>query len=200
MTPFQPSGDRARWRVIYDMLARCDVGSVITYEEMASELDLDPINDRHAIQMAMRRASKEFEEERKHAVKPLPNVGYRVAAEPEHLDLAKAQQKLASKALVRGKSKVVNVDLNKLEPDVRSAFQVVARAFSMQMEMSRRLDARQDNLEQVVRDITDRQARSDDEVSALTARLAAIEGKVAQSSSRTNLEGGEDGDGEPDGR
>lgn len=177
MSPFTPKGDRARWRIIYDLLAALGVDDVVTYETLGEALELDPELDRHVIQMAMRRAAKELEVENKQALDVVPNVGYRIVDAPEHLALAKRQQRRAGKALARGHSKVVNVDLSGVEPSVRSAFQVVAQAFSMQMEMNRRLDTRQSKLEAVVGQIAGRSERSEAEVAELRARLERLEAR-----------------------
>lgn len=175
MSPFAPLGNEARWRVIYELLEPLQPGTILTYDRMGEALNLDPQSDRHTIQMAMRRAAKEFEVTHKHAVDSEPNVGYRVVEAPEHLTLAKAQQRRASRSLVRGHSKVVNVDLSGVEPEIRNAFQVVAQALSMQMDMSRRLAIRQRDQQTVVNSITERQERSADELAELRDRLARIE-------------------------
>lgn len=176
MSPFRPHGEQARWRIIYERLADLTIGDVISYTELGEAVDLDPDDERHGIQMAVRRAAREFEEVHKHALEPIPNHGYRVVDIPEHLILAQRQQKRAGKALQRGYSKVVNVDLSAVEPEVRNAFQVVAQAFSMQMEMNRRLDTRQRKLEETVRGINDKQSRSDQELAELRERIARLEG------------------------
>lgn len=172
---FEPKGDRARWRVLYDLLRKLDVGDTISYVECGTALDLDPNTDRHVIQMAMRRAAKEFETEDKHALESVVNVGYRVVEAEKHLVLAKRQQKRAGKALARGHSKVVNVDLSDVEPEVRSAFQVVAQAFSMQMEMNRRFDSRARKLEEAVEMMDAKQGRSESELAELRARIERLE-------------------------
>lgn len=172
MTPFTPKGDQARWRTIYALLSQMNVDDILTYQQMTEALDVD---DRHALQMAMRRAAKELEEVNKHAVEVVPNIGYKIVDAPAHLILAKRQQRRAGKALARGHSKVVNVDLSEVEPEVRSAFQVVAQAFSMQMEMNRRFDTRQRKLETAVREINEQTARSEEELAALRARIERLE-------------------------
>lgn len=174
MSPFQPTADKARWRIIYDLLTPLGVGEVLTYQQMADALQM-PVEDRHTIQMAMRRAAREFEVTHKHAVKSEANVGYRVVQAVEHIDLARSHQKRAGRQLQRGHSKVVNVDLNAIEPETRKAVQLLAQAFSMQMEMSRRLSTRQENLEKAVNSMTQRQERSDDELAELKERMARIE-------------------------
>lgn len=175
MSPFEPAGETARWRILYDLLSGRTVGDVLNYEVMAEALDLDPIEDRHTIQLAMRRASKELELENKHAVEAVQNVGYRIVEPEEHLRLARGQQRRSSRALARGHSKVVNVDLSNVDPEVRNAFQVVASAFAMQMEFNRRTDVRQKKLEGALDAVREKSTRTDEEVAELRARLDRLE-------------------------
>jgi hypothetical protein len=172
---FEPAGVIARWRILYDILKPMQVNDILTYEQMGDALELHPANDRHVIQMAMRRAAKEFEKVDKHAVEAVTNVGYRVVQVEEHLHLARKQQKRAGRALQSGHSKVVNVDFNEVDPETRKAFEVVARAFSMQMDYNRRFDVRQKRLESVMENVTARTERSEEEIAELKERLARLE-------------------------
>ena len=175
MTPFEPAGDKARWRIIYDVLTTKDVGDTVSYDELGETLDLDPAQDRHTIQLAMRRASKNSEIEDKRALEAVPNQGYRIVEAEEHLRLARGQQKRAGRALGRGQSKVVNVDFNGMDPEVRKAFETVAIAFSMQMDMLRRTDIRQNKLEEILAEVSQRGERSEAEIAELRERLEHIE-------------------------
>lgn len=175
MSPFEAAGGTARWRIIYSLLDARDVGAVLTYEDMAAALDLDAATDRHTIQLAMRRAAKELERRNKHAVEAVANVGYRIVEPAEHLRLARGQQQRSSRALVRGHSKVVNVDLSGVDPEVRSAFQVVASAFAMQMEFNRRTDVRQKRLEESLNKVRETSTRTEEEVAELRERLERLE-------------------------
>jgi hypothetical protein len=175
MSPFTPKGDKARWRVIYDLLRGAAVGDIVSYQTLGEQLHLDPVTDRHTIQMAIRRAAREYETEDKHALEVVPNHGYRVVEAERHIDLAKKQQKKAGKALVRGRSKVINVDLSHVDPEVRTAFQVLAQAFSLQVDMSRRLEVNQQKLQQAVKEIGQQVQRSDDERREILERLDRIE-------------------------
>lgn len=175
MSPFEPVGETARWRSIYQMLQGTAVDDVLTYEAMAAELDLDPVAHRHVMQVAMRRAAKELECVEGHAVDAVTNVGYRVVKPEEHLALARQQQRKSSRALVSGRSKVVNVNLDGVDPEVRKAFQVMAAAFTMQMEFNRRTDVRQKKLEQALEAINQRSSRTDEEVAELRERLDRLE-------------------------
>lgn len=175
MTPFQPAGDRARWRILYDLLVCLDIGDILTYEAMGEALALHPEDDRHAIQMALRRAAKEHETEDNRALDSVPNEGYRVVLPGEHLSLARRQQKKSHKALERGHSKVIHVDLSGMEPDARKAFEVVAQAFAMQMDFNRRMDIRQQSLETAVTAVMKRNEQTEEQVAELKRRLEVLE-------------------------
>lgn len=175
MSPFVPIGEQARWRTLYEILQAHDVDDVVTYVEMGKALDLDPETDRHSLQMAFRRAAKQYERQDRRAVEAVPNVGYRIVEPAEHLRLARSEQRKSGKALERGQSKIVHVDLNGVEPEVRKAFEVTARAFSVLLDYSRRLDTRQDRLESALDSMATRQERSDNDVADLKARLARLE-------------------------
>lgn len=175
MSPFEPAGETARWRILYNLLAQVEVDSIVSYETMAEALDLDPRRDRHTMQVAIRRAAIELEKVDKHAVEAVKNVGYRVVEPEEHLRLAKYQQRRSSRALVRGHSKVVNVDLSNVDPEVRQAFEVVAAAFAMQMDFNRRTDIRQKRLEQALDAVHKKSTRTDEEIAELRARLKRLE-------------------------
>lgn len=173
--PFEPAGDTARWRIVYGLLVKASVDQVITYEDMGNALNLDPDGDRHAIQMAVRRAAKEHEVLDGRALDVVPNAGYRIVTVPEHLTLAKRHHKKASRSLARGQSKVDHVDLTGVEPETRKAFEIVAQAFQMQADFNRRVEANQRKLSRQVANASSAQKRTDDEIAELKARLAQLE-------------------------
>lgn len=176
MPPFEPVGELPRWRVLYDLLVLVPTDGILTYDRMAEALGLDAATDRHAIQMAMRRAARELLEQDRRAVDVVPNRGYRVVKAPEQMTLAKRQQRRSSRALKRGHDQVTHVDLSQLDPDTRGAFEVVARAFAAQMDINRRLDIGQRRLREAVESVTERQDRSDEEIARLRERLERLEG------------------------
>lgn len=175
MTAFQPQGETARWRILYAMLRGCASGDILTYPDMGAALNLHPDDDRHAIQMAMRRAAKEFEREDKHAVDAVPNEGYRVVHDTERLGLARRYQRKAAGALETGHSKVTNVDFNGMDPNVRRGLEIVAQAFALQMDFNRRFDVKHQRLEEAVQSVQEQNRRTDEEVSELRARLERLE-------------------------
>lgn len=175
MSPFRPSGERARWRILYEMLCSLNVDDTITYEEMGEEIGLDPAEQRHQIQMALRRAAREYEEVDKRALDVIPNVGYRVVRAPEHLRLADRHQRKAGRSLQRGHSKVVNVDFNLVDAETRRAFEVVGRAFALQMDFNRRMAYRQGQTEKALQAMSEHTERTDAEIADLRARLERLE-------------------------
>lgn len=181
MSPFEPAGERARWRMLYDLLLAKDLDDTLTYEEMAQATDLEYPGDKTKIQLAFRRAAKEFETENNHAAESIPNVGYRIVLPSEHLRLARTHERKSGRSLMRGQSKVVHVDLNGMEPEIKRAFEITARAFAVLIDYSRRLDSRQSRVEQALDSMAVRQDRSDDEVAELRLRLARLEGNPATS-------------------
>ena len=176
---FEPIGDRARWRVLYELLRERSVGDTIAYATLAEALELDADDDRTTIQLAMRRAAKEYLEVDKRSVKAVPGVGYEVVSEEGKLGLARLHQKKAGRSLQRGQSQVVHVDFNGMDPEVRKAFEVMAGAFAAQLDYTRRLDVRQRNLEQAVEAVTERSDATDAAVAELQQRLDALEQRAS---------------------
>lgn len=176
MSPFQPAGVRARWLEVYDVLKAAKVGDIITYEQLGEALELDPAADRHKIQMAVRRAAQEHEKADKRALDSVKNVGYRIVDAPEHVMLARRHQSKASKALVRGHSKAVNVDFGRVDAETRKALEMIAQGFALQMDFNRRFDVRQKRLEAALDAASTRVDRSEQEIAELRARLDRLEG------------------------
>jgi len=175
VSPFAPVGERARWRIVYDLIRKRDIGDLVSYEELADVVDLDPVRDRHTIQVSVRRAARESEEEDCRALEAVPGAGYRLVEPEEHLRLARGYQRRSSRALARGRRVATHVDLSGMDPDTRRAFEVVAEAFRMQSEFNRRLDVRQRQVEDVVAAVTVQQDRSVGELAEIRDRLARLE-------------------------
>lgn len=177
--PFEPLGAQARWRTVYEILQQAAVDDVVTYETLGEALDLHPYNDRAIIQQAMARAAREHEETDKRAIDSVRSVGYRIVEPREHMTLAVRQQKKSRRALERGHSKVVNVDFNNMDPNIRSAFEILASGFAQQAGFNRRIELRQSRLDRALRDIADSQhqdrKRTEEEVTELRERLARLE-------------------------
>lgn len=175
MSPFQPKGETARWRLIYKELQAAEIGDVVTYERLGNVLELDPVTERQKIQMSVRRAAEQYLRSDKRALDVVPNKGYQVVDAAGHLQLARRHQSKASKELVKGHAKSVHVDLTDVEPETRHALEAVARAFAMQMEFNKRFDVRQRRLEDALATVNERADRSEEEIAELRARLERLE-------------------------
>lgn len=180
MGNFEPAGERARWKYLYELLCCTNDGDVVTYQEMADALEMDPEADRQAIRGAWYRAAKEHEEVDKRAVEVVPNRGYRIVAPKEHLELARKQQKRSSRALVKGQSKVVNVDLSKVDGQTRRAFEVVAQMMAAQMDFSRRAEKKLADHEELIGTLVEAKERTDAERDEIKERLERLEAKLGQ--------------------
>lgn len=177
--PFESLGEVARWKIIYNLVKASEHGTVLTYAELGAALDLHPLQDRHTIQMAMRRAAKQSEREDGRALESVRGKGYRIVEPQEHLRLARSQQRKSSKALERGHDKVVYVDLTGLEPETLKAFEAMAHGIKVQLDMARRLSVRQTRTEETVALIVNEQDRSANEIAELKARLERLEQGLA---------------------
>lgn len=179
---FKPRGEVAQWRLVYEELAKRDVGDVVGYDVLAEVLDMDARLDRPRIALAMRTAAQAFLEDSNIAVTSVRGVGYRLVEAVEHLALARKHHTKAVKSLGRGQSKVVHVDMSGLEPAVRHTFEVMARAFSVQLDFNRRFEAKQEQMEQTLESVEKTSTRSEQEIADLRARLERLEtsGEVAE--------------------
>lgn len=150
--PFLPVGPVARWKILYDLIRPLGVGEVLTYEAMGEALDLNPDDkeDRHVIQMAARRALKELLDKDHRASKAIKNLGYRVAFPSEHLAIGKDRNKRAGRQIQVGYSVATKVDMNGMEPEVRTALELMAKGLARQGEINRRVLAKQDQQEEAI--------------------------------------------------
>lgn len=172
MRAFEPVGDRARWKTLYELLTKADVDDVVTYEDMAAALSINPVDDRRIIQQSIGRAATELLQVDKHAIEPVINEGYRIVKPAEHLVLAQRRGRRAERAMEKGHATVTNVDYNGLEADTRRTFELVGRAMAWQIAVMRRLDSRQ-------RDFAESLASVQATVTQTAADQAAHESRLA---------------------
>lgn len=173
--PFEPIGERARWKVIYDLFTNTPDDQTITFATLANALDLDAEHHLRHIRGAVYRAAKELLEINSRAIESVRGEGYRIVTASEQLRLAQNHQRRAGRALTRGKKVVTHVDFNGMDRESRRAFEMAGQAIGALVDMNRRLDTRQRNLEQAMQAVTTRADRSDDEIKDLKARLDRLE-------------------------
>lgn len=174
---FAPIGETSRRKVVLDVLRSHEENDVVTYGELSEALGVDD-SDRRIIQKAVHAASKELLSVDKRALEAVPNEGYRIVTAEEHIRLAQKIQRKSTKQLVRGQQVVTKVDYNQMTPEARTLAELMARAFSAQIEFNSRLDVRQRRLADAVEAVSVRQDRSDSEVAALKSRLERLENVV----------------------
>lgn len=177
---FQPIGDQARWRLLYEILRELDYDEQITYERMAEALDVDPVKDRGTIQVAMYRAAKELSLVNDRSIESVRGVGYRVVTPEEHVSLSRRQQRRSGRALTRAQRHVQHVDLSQMSPEGRSIVHAVSRALTWQQEAMRRLDIRQRDLEQVTKTVAEQGRQTAEETAENSSQLAKLEARLAQ--------------------
>lgn len=176
---FKPIAERSRWRMIYDLFRQAEIGQTITYETMGKALGLHPINDRHALQMAARRAGLEIEKVDKRAADAVRNTGYRIVEPSEILGLGKRRNRKAGKQIQRGAITVAATDLNSVDRETRNALETLARGFAVQAEVNRRFAAKQqrhDELFELLLPTVDRIAQ----------RVERLEGQYSDPSNTQN--------------
>jgi hypothetical protein len=147
---FKPIGERARWRVIYELMRAADTGVTITYEDMATPLGLDPVKDRHALQMAARKADLELQKVDKRAATAVRGTGYRIVQPDEILGLGERRNRKAGRQVVLGSLVSQAVDLNAVEPATRKALETLARGFAVQAEINRRVQHKQEKQDELI--------------------------------------------------
>lgn len=147
---FKPIAERARWRLIYDLFRKAEVGQTVTYDQMAAPLALHPVTDRHALQMAARRAGLELERADRRAVDAVRGQGYRVVQPAEILGLGKRRNRRAGRQLTRGAITTRAVDLSLVDGPTREALETLARGFAVQGEINRRVAARQRKQDELI--------------------------------------------------
>lgn len=177
MSPFKSIGDEPRWRTLYDLLRNTPPGSILTYQQMADALSLDPVRHRPAMASAMRRAAEEYLDVDRRAIEVVRDEGYRVVESNEQLRLARVHNKRAGTQLEIAYSTATRVDLSNVDPEIRKGMELLARGLGEQMEINRRLSARQRRTERVLDVVMQRTDRTEGEMAELHARLAALEAR-----------------------
>ena len=175
LNPFQKIGEKSRREIVLDVLRSTNEGNIATYESLGDILES---HDRRIIQSAVNSAKPALEKLHHKAVTAIPDVGYRVVCANEHLELARVHQKKSYRQLTKSKSKVVHVDLSGLTDGERTAITLAATSISLQLDYMRRNDIRASRIEAVVDTVMSTQARSQEEIAKLRARLEKLESNI----------------------
>lgn len=112
MTPFEPKGDVAEWRAIFDLIKDKKPDDVIPLEDIEDALGRSLGSNRGPVY----RAIKELEKSQYRTLATVRGVGYRVARPEEHLDLGLSHSRSARKQLRRGLQRAEATNRGELEP------------------------------------------------------------------------------------
>jgi hypothetical protein len=125
---FEPKGDRAEWRIVYDRLTSLEIDEMVTYQTLSRLLGRLFTQDRQPLYRAM----QELERNDSRTLANVRGRGYRVVHPTEHEGLAKGHVRKSHRQLTKAKGRAASADRSALTPEAR-----------------RRLDALEINLGQV---------------------------------------------------
>lgn len=165
---FEPIGDRPRWEIVYDELVTLNVGDVLTYERLHELLGVET---RSAVRAPFYKAVNEWGAQRHRAMRPMPNVGYRVVDAPEHEAIARSYHRRSHRALRRGRQVVTNADRSRLDGEQRLRFDALETTLSRHADMIRRLDLRQARAEHAIAESRAKHSATEDRIRALEETL-----------------------------
>ncbi|HEX2578661.1 MAG TPA: hypothetical protein VHK88_20120 [Aquihabitans sp.] len=164
---FEPKGEVAEWRLVYDHLVGLKVGDIITYDRLSGILGREFLHGRGPFH----RANRELLATHRLGLVNVKGVGYRVVTAAEHEDAARGQHRSARRRLRRAKEWIEHTDRADLTPEVRSRFDQLEEHLSRQIDFTRRLDGRLKKAEQAIAEVREQQADSAGDVEAVGAKV-----------------------------
>ncbi len=165
MAAFKPTGDRARWRELYDHASKLAPGDIITYNTLTELLTYDPSKP-GASRAPIYRANDELLVKRSRMLVAVPGEGYRIAHATEHEVKARGLQKSARRRIGKAVCTAVHVDRNQLTEAQQKSIDTLTDVLLTQNAMLTRHDKRIGNVEETV-------SRVDDRIGAMEDALRA---------------------------
>jgi alkylated DNA nucleotide flippase Atl1 len=145
--PFTPKDGTPQWQVVYRLFRQAPVGEVITFQQLAEALGLDPAADRNRIRAPARRAIQQMLRADDRAVETVRGQGYRIVTAEQQIPIAGAQIERAAQALDHGRDLTTHIRLAELSPESLSIVQTMAAGFAQVAEYARQITRRVDNHE-----------------------------------------------------
>lgn len=180
MPPFEPVGEEARWKVIYEILREAPEDEIVPYERLLDALGLDP-EQRAVVHLATRRAVKELQEKDRRTVATVRGKGYRVATPEEHMPLGMSHHAKAGRALVRARNTVNSTDLNRIEdPAARHAVEQVVLALANEIEVNRRMRQKVDQHDWDILTLAANQAHTNQAIDLIRDHQQRLEAKMTE--------------------
>lgn len=147
--PFEPKGEQAEWRMIYDELLKLEIGDVITYSELDEILDRDFLGDRAPFY----RATREVERTLSRTFAPVRGKGYRMVEPDEHVDLVVDRLARSRRQVRRGREVADSTDLARIkDPEARNRIRELRLLTRRHETMLRQQNLRLDRHEQMLKE------------------------------------------------
>lgn len=128
--PFEPKGDVAEWRTVYDHLRKLEPGAIISTEDLEELLGRPLGQNRGPIY----RATRELEENDSRTIATVRGTGYRIAEASENLGLALSHSSRARQQLRRGLRRAESADRRALTPSVAARLEAFEATTSRLVE------------------------------------------------------------------
>lgn len=172
--PFEPRGERAEWRIVYDRLKTLAIDQVISYETL-SELLGRPFRDDRA---PLYRAMRELETQDKRTLENVRCRGYRVVHPTEHEKLATAHVRKSHRQLTKAKGRVDSADRTGLDQETRRRLDAksvnLGAVHQMVLRLNRKVSEHDEELAKIRSRVkTDRRENQED-LAALSERVDAV--------------------------
>lgn len=167
LSPFQPKGDVAEWRTLYEAMVKLKRDEVFTVERIEELLGRPLGQNRSPIY----RAIKELETNDHRTLATVRGVGYRVALPTEHLDLSLSHSARARKQLKRGLQRASSTDLSGLTPSVAARLEAFEATTSRLVEFLGHMSKTVDEQSIKLKEMEEGVATTDERVKTLEDAL-----------------------------
>ncbi|MGI5213840.1 hypothetical protein [Plantactinospora sp. CA-290183] len=180
--PAHSQDRRARWRVLYEAMARLNAGDLISYEEMGNLLGLNFLDHDHkqAISVSARKAADELQRQEKKVLRIVRGHGYQVAQPGQVIELAHRHQARAVAEVDAGHAAIDTIDLSGLDATTARLVEATAMGFARQAVIMRQFDVRQQRLETAMAALTETTQTAVTRVDEASKRVDANEAEIQQ--------------------
>ncbi len=160
---FKPVGEKAQWKIVFDVFEQTTPGDTVSYRTLADALGMMVKGDLPRIQAAARKAGAELLRRRDRAVEAVTGEGYRVVPAAHQISMAGGQIERATNSLDKGRDLTTNIKMDELNEGDRALVQVVALGFAQVATYARQIGRRLTDHEDRLTDIEQELARMREE-------------------------------------
>ena len=182
---FQVLGDRPQWRTIYEAIAVMNPGDIIKDADLRALL---PDAPEGSARSAFMRAVREAETELSRSFDRVRLVGYKMVAASEHERLARKHHKRGVRQIKTAKRKATSADRSQLTREERARIDAVELNLARQIEMTSRLAARMERVEDELKAARRQQSTDSAHLAERVDKLAALLERHGISDSRSAVQ------------